>query len=1040
MKKIFKKFWGVAFVVVLLSTLFVGTIPQASAGVLAFTYANLPGGTIGNLRAANANAITAPGVTIKDFVVASDGSIYAATNAAVYGAKKSITGGRTWFPLVTGLASTDLVAVAPDNPLIVAFVDTANKVVRVSRDGGASFSTGLPPIKSLAGIAPTALYDVDIAPLAIVAGESVNVVAVAGANASAPALYYLNYGVEFATWKEALDDDPILETHYTSTARYFKAVKFSPNFSRDYVAYVVGDTTGFDVYLNIVSFNSNQWNIGIPAFQYYADAGILIDGAPTSVIDKAQVGFDPNYLAGDETTRVTYISADYGNGTGGFYRVKDDAGPLVSANLKTTSTWSFGLNAEGTTLVAASANGSATWTMLTPTSAYAVFTPSRTVKRSGGGVTEGFSTAADCQTIAFAGTNVVLARGSTEGAFALSSDNGYTFNDISLVNTTVTDIRDHVVAPNGVQRYVISYNGTDTATSVFYWDGTYWERVLTILSSHDYVAKASPNNFNILYLADKTTALIRYTATAGKVNWLERTSPITATALADLEVQDDTTLWVATTVAAGGAVTKLSETGNIWPVGPPYYNVLYATGTITSLSLVGPNKVIACGDNGKIVYSNGGVAWVPIVGLTGTVYATASDLTAGSIIYATTNSGVAKVWTWTLGTSLAWSIAWYTAPITVTSYDLEIYNGGIYLIAANSTPVTLLARAILPAFSGWEEIDSTTIPAPTAATKVPDVLKFSVDPASVGNQVWFTDDAAAGLTPAYDQILTLTDDLIVTPPTIFSKDGVLIQVNRETGIAYNTTLSWNAASLAYSYSLQIAYDAAFTRLYTTATVTSYLPVINVVIGPLTGGGAIYVGYQPGETFYWRVRAILPYFSPWAGGYSITVQPIRAPVPELYSPANGGTVQTLRPGFSWTPMGGSVTYRFQIASDAAFTHIIQTTDVPAGGIDGAGVELTSPLVDGNQYFWHVQVLSEVTGDWSTVGNFIVRLPTEAPPPVIITQTPASTIILTQTLPPPTTQVTTLTNNVVNPSYIWAIIIIGAVLVIAIIVLIVRTRKS
>ncbi|MHB8104863.1 MAG: hypothetical protein ACYDG5_04910, partial [Dehalococcoidales bacterium] len=320
------------------------------------------------------------------------------------------------------------------------------------------------------------------------------------------------------------------------------------------------------------------------------------------------------------------------------------------------------------------------------------------------------------------------------------------------------------------------------------------------------------------------------------------------------------------------------------------------------------------------------------------------------------------------------------------------------------------------------------------------VLNFSADPTLPGNKVWMIDDYGSG-TPRVNQIVVYTDTLVVTTPTPVSpKDGVLIQVNSETGIAYNTTLSWIEPSLAFVYQVQISYDSAFTNLYDDFVWFDVSKTPYLVVGPLTGADEP-INYQPGETWYWRVRAIVPFYSPWTQAFSVTIQPIAAPVPTLYSPANGGVVSTLTPGFSWSPMGAAASYHFQIATDAAFTHIIQDSNVDANGVDGAGVQLTAPLVDGKQYFWHVQVIAPVEGDWSTVVNFMVSKAAAPSPQVTITQAGPTTIGLTATQPPATsiTVASTHEDNVVNPSYIWAIIIIGVVLVIAIMVLIFRTKK-
>ncbi|MDD5127603.1 MAG: hypothetical protein PHR43_05885, partial [Dehalococcoidales bacterium] len=104
-----------------------------------------------------------------------------------------------------------------------------------------------------------------------------------------------------------------------------------------------------------------------------------------------------------------------------------------------------------------------------------------------------------------------------------------------------------------------------------------------------------------------------------------------------------------------------------------------------------------------------------------------------------------------------------------------------------------------------------------------------------------------------------------------------------------------------------------------------------------------------------------------------------------------------------------------------------------------------LEAGTTYYWAVKATKPVAGAFSAVANFTVAVAPEATtaaPPVVITQVPAPTIVLTQ--PPVTT-----TNIVIPqptpapqiaPAYIWAVIIIGAILVIAVIVLIVRTRRT
>jgi hypothetical protein len=1081
----------------------VGALPQASAGVLSWGYASLPGGYLGPTNAANPGSICTPGFAdgpwaslfeVNDYAVAGDGmTIYAATT---YGGYVSHDQGRTWSSLLTafaGITYTDRVAVAPDDPNTVAFLNThaGTPQFGVSKSGGFYTTLHVSAVTDAAGDNADAVLDIDIAPQTVIHGDLVRLVLVAGTTATGPGLFYLNYGVEFADWDECLTSTYTeWASGFTSTVSRWVTVKASPAFARDYVAYLVGDN-GDDVIMNVVSFNSNQFDADIPSYQYYDNDGFTVQAAIDADIDRAEIVFDPAFVAGDETSRYTYIAVSYENDYtntgdlhGGVYQITDQgSGPLslygnigpLSLDGK-ASVWSIDLNADGTILVAADGKASFTWTMKNPKSIpFTSWAASRTVKRSGGGNLEGFSTATDKQTIAYAGDNVVLARCSTQGAFSLSRDNGYTFNDINFVAAFLDYIDDTVISPDGTQRYVASWDINDGAESIFYWDGTYWERVLTIETDSTYVIGASPSNFSVLYVANKSTALLRYTATNGRANWLERTSPIVVTGLADLCVQNDTTLWVATNVGDNGCVTKLTETGNIWPVGPPYYNAIFTWGFLTekiaSLTLIADDTLVAGGQDGHVAYSAGGAFWTvigPTVGTTSNVHATATGLGSGSMVFAVSEGSDAIV-RWTIGSSIAWTAVDNVGGTNQYCQDIQIYNGAMYVVSTNGT-VSYLGRA-LPPYLGWpfpgEWAFNTILYTPSnpdtnaVANIGPNVLKFSADPeVGFGNKIWIIDASGAGAVPSFldgykygdtythHQIMVYTDVLVSGTVTLYApKDGALVQVNRETGIAYNTTLSWKAASSVYfyeQYELMIGYDADFTRILCDEyPIVTLLPISSVVIGPLGGTDVIEVNYQPGETYYWKVRVISPWYSPWSETWTINVQPIRMPIPELYSPANGGTVQYLRPGFSWTPMGAYVQmYHIQIATSHTFSadSIVVDEQVDASTVDGAGYGLSKDLVDGKQYFWHVQVIEPFEGDWSTVANFWVGIP-KPPTTQVVTVPGATTYVQTYTQPAATSLTVTapVSQEVVNPSYIWAIIIIGAVLVIAVIVLIFRTRR-
>jgi hypothetical protein len=173
--------------------------------------------------------------------------------------------------------------------------------------------------------------------------------------------------------------------------------------------------------------------------------------------------------------------------------------------------------------------------------------------------------------------------------------------------------------------------------------------------------------------------------------------------------------------------------------------------------------------------------------------------------------------------------------------------------------------------------------------------------------------------------------------------------------------------------------------------------------------------------------------------SFSVQQLQAIVPTVSSPEIGAVVNNVSPAFSWSPIGGATSYKFELSTNAAFVSTVYDAEVLSAG---AQLPSVMTLERGKQYFWRVKALAPSEGEWSTVANFVVaEEEAPAPPPVVIEQTPAPVINIPAA--PPAQQIVIPAPEpakVISPAYIWAIIIIGAVLVIAVIVLIVRTRRS
>jgi len=224
------------------------------------------------------------------------------------------------------------------------------------------------------------------------------------------------------------------------------------------------------------------------------------------------------------------------------------------------------------------------------------------------------------------------------------------------------------------------------------------------------------------------------------------------------------------------------------------------------------------------------------------------------------------------------------------------------------------------------------------------------------------------------------------------------------------------------------------------------------------------GLNPGTayTFYIRVADGSPLQSRWSPSAAETTSwYILPPIPEV--PAQGLQDAPLLPSFVWLPATGAVSYDFQLSTSPDISSPIVDTNV-----DATGYTVSSELAYDTNHYWRVRSVASdgTTSNWCTIQNFHTR--TEEIPPVTVEPAPTPTINLPQptvsvnipdltvnppaitieppviTVPIPPSTVTTV-NPVIEmpdeqtPVFIWVIVAIGAVLTIAVIVLIIRTRR-
>jgi hypothetical protein len=154
------------------------------------------------------------------------------------------------------------------------------------------------------------------------------------------------------------------------------------------------------------------------------------------------------------------------------------------------------------------------------------------------------------------------------------------------------------------------------------------------------------------------------------------------------------------------------------------------------------------------------------------------------------------------------------------------------------------------------------------------------------------------------------------------------------------------------------------------------------------------------------------------------------------PALGATNVAIDTTFTWPSVVGAVSYEFEIAEEIGQADKFYLKD-EVGSSTVNAFKLVDTLKYDTQYWWRVRAVNAQ----GLKGAYTTSFFTTAKEPVVVEQTPP--VVVTQTPPPqitleiPPAQVTKVEPI---PAYLlWAVIAVGAILVIAVIVLIVRTRR-
>jgi hypothetical protein len=358
-------------------------------------------------------------------------------------------------------------------------------------------------------------------------------------------------------------------------------------------------------------------------------------------------------------------------------------------------------------------------------------------------------------------------------------------------------------------------------------------------------------------------------------------------------------------------------------------------------------------------------------------------------------------------------------PVNTGDPDPEDNSGGMW----RSTNPTADIDSIIPPYFERENKGlkgDGTLP-PDGLDDMVILLSLDLKPPTLSPTFFYFNAVA----PYYDQVVMFTDILnvgvtLVTPEA--DAVGVGLLPENMVGDVYPVvTFGWEEMAGATNYQYQVSIDANFK----TKVLTGYTDTLGVIVDDWL---------LANTTYYWRVRVAdegsllgAPLISPWSQTFKFkTAIGPTMQRPALQAPLAGETGVSLSPTFEWSGIEWAEDYEYELALSPTTTAGGYFTE-PLVALVGADALVSTAwkcditLDYSTRYYWHVKALGVDTDTpWSDVGTFT----TMAVPPAPTTEAPPITI-------PPTEEIT--------PAWIWAIVIIGAILVIAVIVLIVTTRR-
>lgn len=959
----------------LILALFASSIPFAQT-VSAVDYAqwtplNLP------TEGVTGKWVLANGSDIRQLTMASDGTLYCYANPSgtTNTLFKSSDSGRSW-TTAGGIIDviTDIVVLQQDVNTI--YFATSSKVFR-SSDAGKTFTSLTDPGGAGSG-------NVSITSIDVVRNGSTNMVAVSTKDNDAG-----QFGGVFLLDESKIGGDWV----NTNIGNYDVCrVVFSPNYASDRQLIAVA-TDETDTLLTS-SINTSSWGQMIGTAYI---AGIV----PIT----ASIAFTEKYNA-LENNSCYYIGIDAGANAGDVYKVKQAFTPNASLvvdlnagspdNMAGVDITSLAIN--GNTVLAGCArsaqvyitnNSGDTWNTAAkqPTgqnTTCVLISPEFTTQHKAFAVTCG-----------------------TESAFSCSADGGVSWNQISLIDSKISEIHD-VATPSLTSLFILTNNADNLKHSLWRTSdgGKNWDRIfcsiytgLEKLRLVKTIPQYSITSPSILVAGQKDGLQVMWKSDNNGDTFSQRPTPCTV----DTWVVIDNNSWfISGYDGSKGLVYRTANAGNFYsaPVEIGFqrsYSLVLSPDYVHDKTIIAGNtigQVYLSEDNGDSFRLIG--QQLPLTTGIGRVnVAFDTKFSENKIIFASTDAKVTstskeRIFRFTVGQSANWQSVNGSLPENTTIKQLTVASDGT-LYALNTQAVLAVDKK-----GGVVRSLNPAQPSPTFETMLrglDDTTILKMFSAS-GNTLYTTDNNT--------RLITFADSLTL-PVTLTFPENKALGVDTA-----SLVLKWQTLNGATEYEWQVADKPEFTNILPTLTGTS------------ESASARVTSLTPATNYYWRVRATKPFLSQWSEGLTFTTVPGGTNVVPLLAFPEPGAKTGPKPVFQWGTITYASKYELLVAKDTAFSDIV---------IEKCGDKALSSnawesdvSLDSATYYWKVRACSnDSLGAWSAVSVFSIdpapvqSTLSERTLPVQSEIRPSQTTVVvtqtqTQTPAAPTTQTVNVTLNI------------------------------